>query len=160
MKIIFLLLIISVFVGLASGTWLILLITIASKKVKNKEVLKRWLRRQHLLMLTSVFLILFISCAPGKMVGTAYLVSIDTKEPKDFVWKRFETADSTDSFIFSKTQIQLSTPDLISNNPPFYDVRNGQYYIYVEKQAKYQLRSGKRHWKVYDEKLDRLTNKN
>jgi hypothetical protein len=148
------------FLGLASGAWLILLITIASKKVKNKEVLKRWLRRQHLLMLASVFLILVISCAPGKMVGTGYLVSINTKKSKDFVWKRFDTTDSTDSFIFRKTQIQVSTPDLISNNPPFYDVRNGQYYIYVEKQAEYQRHGGKRHWKVYDEKLDCLTDKN
>lgn len=150
MNLIITILIVSVFVGLASAAWLMVIIMIASKKVKNKKVLERWLRI-HIAMAA---IALIAGCSPGKMLNTAYLVSIDTKEPRDFKWQRFSTADSADAYIFKITQLELSTHRLISTDPPFYDVRNGRHYIYVEKQSLYQRPGGKTHWKVYDEKLD------
>lgn len=146
-----------VFVGLASAGWLVAIVMAAGKKVKNEAVLKRWLRMRGLLIILAA---LAVSCSPGEMLKTGYLVSIDQNEPREFEYKRFETTDSVDTWIANKTQLQLSTPEMITDNPPFYDFSNGQYFIYVEKQALYQRPGGKTHWKVYDEELESLTNKN
>jgi|GEM_PF-3320068 len=157
MEEVIIILIVSVFVGMASFAWLMIIVISATKKATNEAVLKRWLKRNGLLIIAVV---LMAGCSPGKMLNTGYLVSIDTKEPREFVLERFESADSVDTFILENTGIELCTPELISAYPPYYDVRNGEYYIYVEKQALYQRPGGKTHWKVYDETLDSLTKKN
>lgn len=102
-----------------------------------------------------ILFLFFTSCfGPGQLIKTGYLASIDIKETGDFELQRFSTADSVDMFVNRYTEIELNTSEFISNAPPFYDFKNGGFYIYIEKQALYRRKGGKEHWKVYDEKLD------
>ena len=100
------------------------------------------------------FLALFcasvFSCTPGKMVGTGYLVTVT--EGRKTVGLKTESVQQVDNFILDKTGLMFNTPDLIDNPMLFYDFRNSNYYVYVEKKAIYQRReNGKKQWRTYRE---------
>lgn len=135
--------IIAVIVGIASGAWLMIIVMAASKKVKDEAVLKRWLRMRGLLLIAVV---LMAGCSPGKMVGTGYLVSV--KQDGHTEIQKVATRHQADS-IYHAT---VGT-DPLGNDDPFFEFRNSELFIYIEKKGIYE-RNGKRRWKVYDEELD------
>ena len=94
------------------------------------------------------------SCGPGQMVGTGYLVTVEQGVMTK--WKKLDNTSRVDSFVYSKTGMQLQADSLIHPRYPFYQFRNGRYSIYVEKQGVYQRRAnGKHHWRLYDEQLEK-----
>ncbi len=135
--------IVAVFIGLASAAWLMALIMITSKKVKEKAVLKRWLRMRGLLIISVVLL---AGCSPGKMVGTGYLVSV--KKDGHTQIQKVATRHQADS-IYRAT---VGT-DPLGKDDPFFEFRNSELFIYIEKKGIYE-RNGKRRWKIYDEELE------
>jgi len=142
MKVIYLIITISVFVGLAAAAWLMAIIMIASKKVPNKAVLKRWLRMQGLLFIAFMF-----SCSPGQLVGTGYLVSV--KQNGEITNHRVDTRAEADSIYNA-----LVYPDPLGKHDPFYEFRNSELFIYIEKKGIYE-KNGKTKWKMYDKKLEK-----
>jgi hypothetical protein len=110
-------------------------------------------RMKNYLLIVACYLLLVAGCAPGEMVGTGYLVTVEhgiqTK------WERLENTAQVDSFVFAKTGIALQADNLIVPEYPFYQFRNGEFNIYVEMQGIYQRQeNGKRRWRVYDEELE------
>jgi len=140
---------IAIFVGLASAAWLMVLIAITSKKVSDKAVLKRWLRMQGLII---VAVVLITSCSPGQLIGTGYLVSVKQHGKTEIL--KVATRHEADSIY----RAAIGT-DPLGKEDPFYEFRNSETFIYIEKKGIYE-RNGKLRWKVYDEKLDSITNKN
>jgi hypothetical protein len=132
--------IIAVIVGMASAGWLMLIIKSKSKKVSDKAVLKRWLKMQGLL-----FIALMFSCSPGQLVGTGYMVSVK-QEGKTEVLK-VNTRAEADSIYNA-----LVYPEPLGRHDPFYEFRNSETFIYIEKKGIYE-KKGKTKWRVYDEKL-------
>jgi hypothetical protein len=97
-------------------------------------------------------MLLAASCSPGQMVGTGYLVTVE--EGIQMKWDRVETAEQADRFVFEKTGLQVKTDSLIGTTYPYWDMKNGRKYIYVERKGIYQRRpGGKKRWRVYDESL-------
>jgi hypothetical protein len=110
-------------------------------------------RMKNYFLIVACYLLLVAGCAPGEMVGTGYLVTVEhgiqTK------WERLENTAQVDSFVFAKTGIALQADNLIVPEYPFYQFRNGEFNIYVEMQGIYQRQeNGKRRWRVYDEELE------
>jgi hypothetical protein len=98
-----------------------------------------------------IFLALFalVSCTgPGQLTGTGYLVTIEEGIQTD--WKKLPTITAVDSFVYARTGLSLQADSLIYPRYPFYQFRNGQYTVYVEKKAVYQRReNGKKQWRAY-----------
>lgn len=140
-------LIVSIFVGLASAAWLMVIIMLTSKKVKNKAILKRWLQTRGLLGLAVVLL---VSCSPGKMVGTGYLVSVKQHGKTEIM--KVNTRHEADSIYRAAIGA-----DPLGKEDPFFEFRNSETFIYIEKKGIYE-RNDKRRWKVYDEELEASPN--
>lgn len=106
-----------------------------------------------ILFVAMIVILLASSCAPGKMVADGYLVTAE--KGRQMKWERFESAAAVDSFILDKTGIDINTQTLMHDDLPFFDIRNGKWYVYVEKQGVYQRRpEGKERWRVYDEEME------
>ena len=114
------------------------------------QFIKHWISALFVLAVTT-------SCSPGQMVGTGYLVTIE--EGIQMKWDRVETAEQADQFIFEKTGLVVKTDSLIGTTYPYWDMKNGRKYFYVERKGIYQRReNGKKRWRVYDEQLEILNN--
>jgi hypothetical protein len=145
MKAFLIIIILSAVIGLSSVAWLVLLVITLSKKVKNKEVLKRWLRMH--IVLVSAYLLLVAGCSPGELVGTGYLVSVT--QQGQTTNHRVDTRAEADSIYR-----EAVGADLMGELVPFFEVKNSEVFIYVEEKGIYQRRpDGKRRWRVYVEEL-------
>jgi hypothetical protein len=99
--------------------------------------------------LTTLILIsfLFARCAPGKLIGSSYLVNATKTMTVEI--NRFATSLETDQFLFTSTGLQFKTDSLIGNQKSYFEFRNGDWVIYVEKQLKHRLPSGKTKYKPF-----------
>jgi hypothetical protein len=110
------------------------------------QFIKHWVSALFILAVT-------VSCSPGKMVGTGYLVTVENG--RMMKWEKVETAAQADSFIWEKTGLQVKTDRMLGNDLPYWDMKSGRRYIYVEKKSVYQRKpDGKKRWRVYDEELE------
>jgi energy-converting hydrogenase Eha subunit F len=97
-----------------------------------------------------IFLALFAlaGCTgPGQLTGTGYLVTVEEGIQTD--WKKLPTTTAVDSFVHARTGLALQSDSLIESRYPFYQFRNGQYTVYVEKKAVYQRENGKKRWRRF-----------
>ena len=122
-------------------------------KKQEDKLAKRLIVVVILLFVSWVLLLVFSGCSgPGKMVAEGYLVTVE--EGIQLKWDRVETAAQADSFIWEKTGLIVKTDSLIGTTYPYWDMKNGRQYIYVEKQGIYRRKpDGKKRWRMYDEFL-------
>ena len=112
-----------------------------------------WIISIVILLIVFLFLLLvFTNCTgPGAMVREGYLVSVADKKTEV---KRFETVSEVDSFILLRTGIPVDSKKMFGGILFFYELRNEDYSVYVEKKGIYQKKAGgKERWRMYDEKL-------
>jgi len=112
-----------------------------------------WIISILILLIVFLFLLLvFTNCTgPGTMVREGYLVSVADKKTEV---KKFENIAQVDSFIFARTGIPVESEKMLGGILFFYELRNEDYSVYVEKKGIYQRKSGgKERWRMFDEKL-------
>lgn len=112
-----------------------------------------WIISIVILLIVFLFLLLvFTSCiGSGTMVREGYLVSVADKKTEV---KKFENITQVDSFIFKRTGIPVNSEKMFGGILFFYEMRNEDFSIYVEKKGIYQKKpGGKERWRMYDEKL-------
>jgi len=99
-----------------------------------------------------ILILILSSCTgPGTMVREGYLVSISDKKTEV---KKFESIAQVDSFIFARTGIPVESEKMLGGILFFYELRNEDFSIYVEKKGIYQKKArGKERWRMFDEKL-------
>ena len=105
------------------------------------------------LFITIAFILLnFItSCTgPGEMIDIGYLVSI--KENNKTQIYRVSDLTEVEQTILESTHIELKPFSLIGKKDPFFEFRNSEVFIYIEKKGIYEKR-GKERWRIYDRKL-------
>jgi hypothetical protein len=99
-----------------------------------------------------LLIILLISCSgPGNLIGTGYLVSITENNHTDVF--RFDNVSLAETMIFDSTGIQVEAEKLIGKNDPYFEIKNSEIFIYVEKKGIYEKR-GVQRWKIYDSQLE------
>lgn len=99
-----------------------------------------------------VILLFLAGCAPGRMVGTGYLVTVQHGIKTN--WDKVETPQEADAFVWKHAGLNFDTDSIIGDHYPFWTFRNGTVEVYVEKKGVYEKRPyGKKRWKMYDEEL-------
>lgn len=99
-----------------------------------------------------ISLLILSGCAPGKMIGTGYLVTVQRGIRTE--WQKVETAQQADQFVHQHTGLSFNTDTLLGSYLPFWTFRNGTLEIYVEKKGIYEKKTGaKKRWKIYDKEL-------
>lgn len=85
------------------------------------------------------------SCNYGKLIGTAYLVSIDTGSlPMIYIVTSPAQADS----VIAEYGLKYDSESMIGNHKHFFETSNGDVNIYVEKKGVY-LKNNKERIRIY-----------
>jgi len=95
-----------------------------------------------------VFLLISTSCTgPGQLIDTGYIVSITENNQTNI--HRFNSALQAEKMLNDSAGIYIEIDEFFGKKNPFFELKNSELFIYVEKKGIYE-KNDKIRWRVYD----------